>query len=242
MSATSSVKRSAFIGQLVDPAGPAQRRGAFGCGVLGDQSIGLHPAQGRVQRAVGEGPEGAEQTGQPLAQFITVHRGLEQKSENSEFQHRVTSSCIRRYGPATRTAIVSERYIRRQNCRWQSAERHAGVALGVERGASVTLENRGLGVADALDRGVRVQLEVTISAELAGDVDRDFDRFRRSQVSGRFDDQVGRLDLIGLDVERLRRAAQHPDDRLGVERREVDGNGLAALGSGRRITPAAAMV
>ena len=59
---------------LVDPAGLGQ------------------PAQRRVERTVGEGPERAEQRGQPLAQLVAVHGRLAEQSENRDLQHPVPLS------------------------------------------------------------------------------------------------------------------------------------------------------
>ena len=47
----------ARVGELVDAPRAAQLRRPVRCGVLDDQAVGLHPAQRRVQRTVGERPE-----------------------------------------------------------------------------------------------------------------------------------------------------------------------------------------
>ena len=77
----------AGVGELVDAARPAHLDGALGCGVLDDQAVGLHAAQRRVQRAVRERPERAEEARQAFAQLVAVHRGFEEKTQDGQLQH-----------------------------------------------------------------------------------------------------------------------------------------------------------
>src|ERR1022692_750862 len=88
-------------GQPVDNLGPASGQRARGVGqcVLGDQAAEGQVLQARVQRAVAEGPERAEQGIQLLAQFIAVHRGLVQQSENGELEHARALGAHRRLVP-----------------------------------------------------------------------------------------------------------------------------------------------
>jgi len=80
----------ALCGELVDdlPATPGQRGGAgddLGVAlVLGDPAGVAHPAQRRVERAVGERAEGAERGLEALTQLVAVQRGLVQQAEDGE--------------------------------------------------------------------------------------------------------------------------------------------------------------
>ena len=50
-------------------------------------ALGLHAAQRGVQRAVGERAERSQQTREPLAQFVSVHRRFLEQPEDGEFEH-----------------------------------------------------------------------------------------------------------------------------------------------------------
>jgi hypothetical protein len=71
--------------QPVDAARSARGRALRN--LLGDQPVGLHPAQRRVERTVGEGPERPEQARQPLTQLVTVHGRVQEQAEDRQFEH-----------------------------------------------------------------------------------------------------------------------------------------------------------
>ncbi len=56
-------------------------------GIRRHPSCGLHAPQGRVERAVGEGTEGAEQRVEALAQLVAVQGGLGKQPQHSELEH-----------------------------------------------------------------------------------------------------------------------------------------------------------
>src|SRR3954453_1242941 len=62
------------VGELVDATSAPHLRDSLWCRVLDDQAVGLHASQRRVERAVRERAKRPEQTCQPFAQFIAVHR------------------------------------------------------------------------------------------------------------------------------------------------------------------------
>src|SRR4051794_8196120 len=102
-------------GELVDDlaalAGEGRGVGQVGVGlVLGDPPVGLHVAQCRVQRAVGQRPEAAEQGVEPLAQLVPVQRRLLEQAENGELED--ASPLLAHHGPHRWVEFdVSNRYI-----------------------------------------------------------------------------------------------------------------------------------
>src|SRR5215470_8005591 len=89
----------AVIGEPVHAPCTTHLRGPLRRGVLDYQTVGLHAPQRGVKRAVGERPKSSQQAGQPFTQLVAVHRRFEQKTEDGELQHRITSfaSPLRRF-------------------------------------------------------------------------------------------------------------------------------------------------
>src|SRR5690606_2855328 len=81
----------AIGGELVDDlrstALERQRRVRLLGPVLGDQPVGRELLEARIEGAVGERPEHAEQCVEPLAQLVAVHRRLVQQPEHGELEH-----------------------------------------------------------------------------------------------------------------------------------------------------------
>ena len=98
----------ALGGELVDDLRIAgsqrQRRVAGPRPVLGDQPLAEQLLEARVERAVGERAEHAEQCVEPLAQLVAVHRGLVEQPEHGELEHaRALPSAI---GPPRRSRCL----------------------------------------------------------------------------------------------------------------------------------------
>ncbi len=87
----------ALDGQPVDHLAAAAGQRRRGSGrirrLFGDPAGLAHPAQRGIERAVGEGPEGAEDRPEPGTQLVPVHRRLVQQAEYGELQHQVALSC-----------------------------------------------------------------------------------------------------------------------------------------------------
>src|SRR6185312_8381535 len=77
--------------------------------VLYDPATGDQTLQTRIERAVREGTERPEQQIEPLAQLITVHRGLVQQAQHGELEY--SRALGHRALPSRLSVDVSLRYI-----------------------------------------------------------------------------------------------------------------------------------